>query len=146
MAFNARKTPGWDITRKGKYLREPQNKLALDNGGVVYMMHAHGFYNFLKGHKGIDIATKRAAESVRRTIANRIPLGEYEDDGHLKYQLRVRRTKSADGRPSYLVYSEDGRKDAHGIGSSLWIAEFVRKKQGKPMWTKQALAELEIRR
>lgn len=139
--FNRGRDPRWEIkkyhTRVGRDIIDTnfaKNKMA-------YFADTFQTYQMLRSHKGIEMEMRRSAQRVARTIANLMPLGKYDRDGHLKFQMKVQRTRGWDGRIAYYVYSDDGRKT---LGDSYYNADYQRinpkgKAVKKPSWTKQAI-------
>lgn len=143
----AKQAPSWDIRYWNTSREKTRRDLNGEAGIASYYSNTKAFGHFLRGDKGLERELNRNAHAVRRTLASYIPIGKNSRDGHMKHQVRVTRIKGNDGRIAFAVYVRDGHKD--GDGMAFWNAEWNRERPRgnrvkKPMWTKQALRELEI--
>ena len=137
--------PSWDVIYKGSAKNRIRHLEAARTKSLVYYSDTTRTGELVRNHSRLNAYVRTIAHRVRNELSNTIPLGDNSSDGHLKYQLYVRRGLGPNGRRIYYIQSAD--KHPRGEGKGFAIANSVSGAKGtRPTWVKQTLRRMEIKK
>ena len=137
--------PSWDVIYKGSAKNRIRHLEAARTKRLVYYSDTRRTGTFIRHSPRLNAYVRKVAHQVRNELSNTIPLGDNSSDGHLKYQLYLRRGLGPNGRTVYYIQSAD--KHPRGEGKGFAIANSVSGAKGtRPTWVKQTLRRMEIKK